>query len=93
MSEKKFCPNCGAVAIGEGRKITCEPCDAVYTVTKDGAKVESLGRIEDHEQRIKVLEGTEQKSAVPADVDQDRDVDQDQDQVQDQDQDQEEDLW
>ncbi len=69
MPTSKFCPNCGQPAIAEGRKITCEPCDAVYIITKDGATVKSLGRIEDHEQRIQTLEGTDQTPAAPADTD------------------------
>jgi len=87
MPEKKFCPNCGAVAIGEGRKITCEFCDAVFTVTKDGTRVESLGQIKDHEKRIAALEGKEQTSAAPIDINQDVDQDVDVDE------DEEEDLW
>jgi len=51
------CPNCQQPAIRAGNEITCEKCDAVFTVTiKQEAKVKKLGPIEDHEQRIKKLE-------------------------------------
>jgi uncharacterized Zn finger protein (UPF0148 family) len=64
----KYCPNCGSPAIAEGRKIICEACDAVYTVTQDGAKVETLGPFADHEKRIRDLEGKGQPADdLPAD--------------------------
>lgn len=56
-SVKIACPNCGQPAQKEGNKVTCENCDAIYTITKTGsAKVKELGAIEDHEQRIAKLE-------------------------------------
>ena len=51
------CPNCGQPAYKEGNRVTCEKCDAIYTITKTGsATVKQLGPIEDHEQRLKKLE-------------------------------------
>ena len=51
------CPNCGQPAHKEGSKVTCENCDAIYSITKTGsAKVKKLGPIEDHEQRIAKME-------------------------------------
>ena len=57
-TEIAFCPNCRQTAIRTGNEIACEKCDAVFVITeKQGAKVKKLGPIEDHEQRIKRLEG------------------------------------
>ena len=51
------CPNCGLSAQKEGNKVTCENCDAIYTITKTGsARVKKLGPIEDHENRIAKIE-------------------------------------
>ena len=51
------CPNCQGPAIKEGNKITCEPCDATFTITKTGgARVKETGKIEDHETRLKKVE-------------------------------------
>jgi len=42
-----FCPNCQQPAVRSGNEITCEKCDATFTITKkDGAKVKETGRIE-----------------------------------------------
>lgn len=51
-----FCPNCSKPALKTGNEIVCENCDAVFTITKTGAKVKSIGPIEDHEDRIAALE-------------------------------------
>lgn len=52
------CPNCLSPALRTGNEITCEICDAVFTITKkQGAKVKTLGPIDDHERRISALEG------------------------------------
>ncbi|RKY11467.1 MAG: hypothetical protein DRP65_04190 [Planctomycetota bacterium] len=98
MAEKAFCPNCGTESIKEGKRITCEKCDAVFVVKKDGSHIESLGRLEDHERRLRALEGKGQNEEQPAES-----LDQDEDQPteptgQDEDQpaevtDQEDDLW
>jgi len=46
-------------------EITCENCDAVFTISKkQGVKVKKLGPIEDHEQRISQLE-TKVESLIP----------------------------
>lgn len=63
MTEEKqkavTCPNCQGPAIRTGNEITCEACDATYTITKkDGAKVKKLGQIRDHEERLKKIEST-----------------------------------
>ena len=50
------CPYCGNDAEIEGNKITCENCDAVYKITKEGARVQSQGRLDEHEKRIAALE-------------------------------------
>lgn len=60
MAENKatFCPNCAQPAIRSGNEITCENCDAVFTITKkQEAKVKEIGRLDNHEQRILALEG------------------------------------
>jgi len=62
MPEEKIkvhiCPNCMQPAIRAGNEITCEHCDAIFTITKkEGAKVKQLGPLEDHERRIRALEG------------------------------------
>lgn len=63
MAEEKpkavTCPNCQGPAIRAGNEITCEACDATYTITKkDGAKVRKLGPIQDHEERLKKIEAS-----------------------------------
>lgn len=51
-----FCPNCQQPAIRQGNEITCEACDATFTITKkDGAKVKQIGRIELLEQDVAAL--------------------------------------
>ena len=61
MPEEKpkavYCPNCQGPATRTGNEITCETCDAIFTITKkDGAKIKKLGSIEDHEERLKKIE-------------------------------------
>ncbi|MBW8003338.1 MAG: hypothetical protein FVQ80_15215 [Planctomycetes bacterium] len=52
-----FCPNCQQPAIRKGSEITCESCDAVFTVTKkDGPRVKEVGPIDDHEKRLQAVE-------------------------------------
>lgn len=63
MTENKatFCPNCAQPAIRSGNEITCENCDAVFTITKkQEAKVKEVGRLDNHEQRILALEGKQE---------------------------------
>ncbi|MFZ2146961.1 MAG: hypothetical protein WAV28_07055 [Sedimentisphaerales bacterium] len=58
-----LCPNCHSPATRSGNEITCESCDAVFTITKkEGAKVKQLGPIEDLQKRVKRLE-----SLIPGD--------------------------
>jgi len=63
MEQSKIghCPSCGQPAIRTGNKIECEACDAIFTVTQEGAKVKELGPIEDHERRLRTLEGRSDK--------------------------------
>jgi len=61
MAEEKpkatFCPNCQQPATQIGNEITCDACDAIFTITKkNGAKVKKLGPIQDHEERLKKIE-------------------------------------
>ena len=61
MTEEKEtaveCPFCKKPAILIGNKITCENCDAIYRVTKEGeAKLDKLGPIKELEQRVSALE-------------------------------------
>jgi len=70
MAEPKAttCPNCGKPAMRIGNEITCESCDTIFVITKkQEAKVKEFGTIQDHENRIKVLEGLsgKQKPAEP----------------------------
>ena len=67
MTEQKEtaveCPFCKKPAILIGNKITCENCDAVYRLTREGeAKLDKLGPIEKLEQRVSALEVGGQKS-------------------------------
>lgn len=57
MAAGKFCPNCGSPATADGNRITCEKCDAVFKVTQDGTRVQSLGKIADLDKRVSALEG------------------------------------
>lgn len=69
MTEEKKavqCPSCQGPAIKEGNEITCEPCDATFTVTKTGAaRVKDTGKIEDHEKRITELESRSYSEQPP----------------------------
>lgn len=61
-----YCPNCSSPAVKTGNTIICEKCDAVFTITKQGTKVKSIGSIEDHENRLAALEqktGLKQETA------------------------------
>lgn len=52
-----ICPNCQKPALRTGDEITCENCDAVFTITKkQEAKVKEFGLIQNHEERITQLE-------------------------------------
>lgn len=94
MAEEKpkavTCPNCQGPAIRSGNEIACEGCDAIFTITKkDGAKVKKVGQIQDHEDRLKKIEGKlfaeepepqDQPGGENDDQDQDDEPDQDGDQ-------------
>ena len=55
---KISCPNCSKDAIKEGNKITCETCDATFTITKTGgARVKESGRLDNIEKRLENVEG------------------------------------
>ncbi len=55
--EATFCPNCSQPAIRNGNEITCEKCDATFTITKkQGATVKSQGRLDKIDQRLDALE-------------------------------------
>lgn len=55
---RTICPNCLGPAVMEGSEITCEMCDATFTVKRTGgAKVKKLGRLEELEDRVGKLEG------------------------------------
>jgi len=56
--EKKAvaCPNCNQPAIKQGNEIACENCDAVFTFSKTGAKVKSVGKIDELDKRLTALE-------------------------------------
>lgn len=61
MPEEKpkatICPNCQQPAIRTGNEIACEHCDAIFVVTqKQGAKLKTLGPIDDLRQRVERLE-------------------------------------
>ncbi len=67
MAEEKpkvtFCPNCSMPAIRVGNEVTCETCDATFTITqKDGAKVKQIGRIAQIEKDVAEL-----KARLPGD--------------------------
>jgi len=52
-----FCPNCNSPAIRKGKVIICQVCDASFRWTQEGPKLVELGPFDDHERRIKALEG------------------------------------
>jgi len=51
-----FCPNCNQPAISDGKEITCENCDSVFTITKKEARVKKTGAISDIDGRLKRVE-------------------------------------
>jgi len=53
-----FCPNCRRPATRIGNEITCEKCDATFTITRKEAKIKTIGSIQDHEDRISKIEAT-----------------------------------
>ena len=55
-AEIAYCPNCNQPAIRRGKVIDCEKCDASFRFTTEGAKVEKVGAIADHESRLRALE-------------------------------------
>ena len=64
MANKKCtCPSCGGEALIAGDEITCETCDAVYTITEKGARVKEVGAID---QIRKDIDGLKQQIAQPA---------------------------
>ena len=50
------CPSCGEKAILEGDIVTCEACGVEFEKRNEETKVKSVGRLDDHEQRIAALE-------------------------------------
>jgi len=61
MSDEKtkttFCPNCHQPAQRHGNVVTCEACDAEYTITqRDGARVKTKGRLDSIEERLDKIE-------------------------------------
>ena len=68
MSETKAisCPNCGKPAIRTGNEIACEHCDAEFVITKkQDTQLKGMGRLDDHEKRLKALEQTEPQKIEP----------------------------
>ena len=52
-----ICPNCQKPAMRSGNEITCENCDAIFTITKkQEAKLKQVGAIEDLQGRVEKLE-------------------------------------
>jgi len=80
-----YCPNCNGPALKSGNEITCEKCDGVFTISRAGVKVKSIGSIQDHENRIAALEektgikqqDQDQEPAPGQDQDQDQEVEDD----------------
>jgi len=57
-----YCPNCGRRAVQENNIITCQFCDSEFEINKlQEAKVKTVGRLDDHERRLKALEEEHQK--------------------------------
>jgi len=56
IPEEAFCPNCGRRAEREGKVITCEHCDAEFKIEPGGARPKTIGRLDDHENRLAALE-------------------------------------
>lgn len=72
------CPNCQQPAIRIGDEITCEPCDAIFVITKkQGARVkqigidERIGRLEDEVFKEKPEPEPEPKPEPEPEVDED----------------------
>ena len=75
MSVKVQCPSCGEQAEKTGKKITCQSCDSIFTVTKTGsASVEQIGWKEELENRVKA---NEDRLAGLIETDPDADADSD----------------
>lgn len=66
---KIMCPNCGAEAVRMEKDgavlVCCEKEDAVFALTKTGAKLRKVGAIDDLERRVRALEG---KTDTPAEA-------------------------
>ena len=63
------CPNCcSSGAIKDGNEVTCQNCDATFTIKRTGgAKIKRVGRLEDLEARVSDLETrTKPTAALPA---------------------------
>ena len=53
------CPNCQEPAVRTGDEITCEICDATFTITKKaGVKVKEMGPMQSIRDRLARLEAT-----------------------------------
>lgn len=70
MSKEKTgiqCPNCGAAAIRMEKDgavlVVCEKEDAVFALTRTGAKLRKVGALDELDRRVSALEG---KTAPPA---------------------------
>jgi len=60
-----ICPNCQKPALRSGDEITCENCDATFTITKkQEGRVKDFGKIQDHDKRIERIEGIIEKAGL-----------------------------
>ena len=67
---KPHCPNCGHEAEGTPSRIECAECDAIFKVSRSGARVETVGKIADLDQRVSALEGLVGSQVEPEPKDQ-----------------------
>lgn len=64
---KQYCPNCSGLATRDGNEITCENCDATFTIKRTGAaKVKTLGRLENLEAQVLELQERIAPRLVPS---------------------------
>jgi len=62
------CPNCQSENVQnlDGNKILCLKCDTVFSIEKDGAKVEKTDVLETLDERVTKLEDKEAAPEKPA---------------------------
>ena len=62
------CPNCQSENVQELKdgKILCPGCNTVFSIEKDGAKIDKPDALDDIDDRLKKLEGKDDAGGSPA---------------------------